>query len=134
MSITGHPSKELEKIYSNRFGEHIAYRNEVWKVLTNQFFSKLLPPSACVLDLGCGYGEFINNIRCGRKYGLDLNPAARTHLASGVQFFEQNCAERWPLPDESLDLVFTSNFFEHLPDKSTLSAVLNEAFRCLRPG
>jgi SAM-dependent methyltransferase len=33
-----------------------------------------------------------------------------------------------------LDLVFTSNFFEHLPDKNTLGKTLSQAFRCLKPG
>ena len=33
-----------------------------------------------------------------------------------------------------LDLVFTSNFFEHLPDKSSLGRTLEEIFRCLKPG
>jgi SAM-dependent methyltransferase len=38
------------------------------------------------------------------------------------------------LPDDTLGLVFTSNFFEHLPDKASLAATLLEARRCLRPG
>jgi hypothetical protein len=31
-------------------------------------------------------------------------------------------------------VVFTSNFFEHLPDKAALSRTLLQAFRTLRPG
>jgi hypothetical protein len=30
--------------------------------------------------------------------------------------------------------VFTSNFFEHLPDKSTLGRTLQQALRCLKAG
>jgi SAM-dependent methyltransferase len=30
--------------------------------------------------------------------------------------------------------VFTSNFFEHLPDKATLGKTLDQALRCLKPG
>ena len=40
----------------------------------------------------------------------------------------------WPLPDGSLDVVFTSNFFEHLPDKPALGRTLDEIRRCLRSG
>ena len=40
----------------------------------------------------------------------------------------------WNLPAESLDVVFTSNFFEHLPSKRALVDTLSEACRCLRPG
>lgn len=33
----------------------------------------------------------------------------------------------------SLDVVFTSNFLEHLPAKSALEKTLHEAFRALKP-
>jgi len=101
--------------------------------LTKDFFQRWIPEDSTVLDLGCGYGEFINNIRCAVKYGMDLNPGAAQHLAPGVKVLAQDCSERWSLPDKSLDVVFTSNFFEHLPDKSALSRTLAEAHRCLRP-
>ena len=40
----------------------------------------------------------------------------------------------WEMPSASLDVVFTSNFFEHLPSKDRLSLALGEAFRCLKAG
>jgi SAM-dependent methyltransferase len=46
----------------------------------------------------------------------------------------QNCSETWALPDDSLDVVFTSNFFEHLSTKHDLRDTLLQARRCLRPG
>ena len=87
-----------------------------------------------VLDLGCGYGEFINQVRCREKFAMDLNPDAPRHLNPDVQFLLQDCSARWQLPDGSLDVVFTSNFFEHLPDKPALGRTLDEIHRCLRPG
>jgi SAM-dependent methyltransferase len=126
-------TNELEKIYRTRFDEHIHYRNQVWKVLTSDFFSKLIPRAARILDLGCGYGEFINNIQCEHKFAMDMNPRAGEMLTSGITLFSQDCSARWPLPDESLDVVFTSNFFEHLPSKSALADTLAEAYRCLQP-
>jgi SAM-dependent methyltransferase len=68
-----------------------------------------------VLDLGCGYGEFINNVPAQRKFAMDLNPESRKHLGRDIEFFEQDCSAPWPLADDSLETVFTSNFFEHLP-------------------
>lgn len=129
-----HTAGELDSIYTRRFNAHIAYRNLVWRVLTSRYFSRYIGPDATVLDLGCGYGEFINNVACGRKYALDLNPRARQHLAAGIAFFEQNCSEPWPLPDGALDVVFSSNFFEHLPSKQAMSDSLAEGWRCLRAG
>ncbi len=124
----------LQKIYDRRFGKTAAYRNRVWQVLTRSFFPRWVAPDAAVLDLGCGYGEFINNIVAREKLAMDLNPDAPKHLAPGVKFLEQDCSARWPLADDSLDVVFTSNFFEHLPDKGCLTRTLAQAFRCLKPG
>ena len=125
---------DLAAIYSNRFSGMEKYRNEVWKLLTRAYFSRWIKPSDAVLDLGCGYGEFINNIAAARKFGMDLNPTSRSRVAANVTLFEQDCSARWPLPDNTLDIVFTSNFFEHLPTKASLQETLAEVFRCLKPG
>ena len=126
--------QELSKIYHRRFVRTAAYRNKVWQVLTREFFNQWVAPDATVLDLGCGYGEFINNIPARCKLAMDLNPDAPLHLAAGVEFLHQDCSTSWPLPDNSLDVVFTSNFFEHLPDKECLNRTLRQALRCLKPG
>lgn len=125
---------ELQSIYEHRFSAMLRYRTAVWQVLTSAFFQQYVRPDATVLDLGCGYGEFINHIRCGRKLGMDLNPRSPEFLAKDVRFLQQDCSTRWDLPDASLDVVFTSNFFEHLPDKLSLRNTLQEAHRCLKPG
>lgn len=126
--------QELSRIYHRRFIRTAAYRNKVWQVLTREFFNRWVSPDATVLDLGCGYGEFINNIPARRKLAMDLNPDAPARLAKGVEFLHQDCSAVWPLPDNSLDVVFTSNFFEHLPDKECLNLTLRQALRCLKPG
>jgi SAM-dependent methyltransferase len=126
--------QELSKIYHRRFIRTAAYRNRVWQVLTRDFFNQWVRPDATVLDLGCGYGEFINNIAAGRKLAMDLNPDAPQHLAKNVEFLHQDCSAPWPLAENSLDVVFTSNFFEHLPDKECLSRTLRHILRALKPG
>ncbi|MGB8170156.1 MAG: class I SAM-dependent methyltransferase [Chthoniobacteraceae bacterium] len=125
---------ELQRIYGTRFAQNREYRNRVWQVLTSEFFSRFIRPADTVLDLGCGYGEFINHMACGQKYAMDLNPDAPKLLAPGITFLEQDCSTRWPLDDNSLNAVFTSNFFEHLPGKEALSRTLDEVKRCLVPG
>lgn len=126
--------EELSKIYHRRFARTAAYRNRVWQVLTQHFFHRWVSPSAVVLDLGCGYGEFINNIKAKQKFAMDLNPRAAEMLAPGVNFVHQDCAAPWPFGPNSLDVVFTSNFFEHLPDKKSLGQTLQHALDCLKPG
>ena len=125
---------ELQRIYENRFTSMLGYRNQVWQTLTSAYFQQFVRPTDTVLDLGCGYGEFVNHIRCAKKYGMDLNRRSPEFLAKDVTFLAQDCSTRWNLPDASLDVVFTSNFFEHLPDKKALRDTLLEAHRCLKPG
>src|SRR5215207_4030478 len=126
--------RELQSIYLRRFGDRIAYRKNLWETLNRGFFQQYVRQDAALLDLGCGYGEFINNIKCGRKIGMDLNPESRAQLNPDVELLAQDCSTRWQLPDSSLDVVFTSNFFEHLPDKLALRNTIQEAARCLKPG
>ena len=127
-------SQEVQTIYSQRFAGNRNYRQKVWRVLTADFFQRYINPSGAVLDLGCGYGEFINQILAREKYGMDLNPDSSRMLEPGIRFIQQDCSQLWPLAENSLDAVFTSNFFEHLPDKSTLGRTLEQARRCLKPG
>lgn len=87
-----------------------------------------------MLDLGCGHGEFINQVSARRRLGMDLNPESRAHLVSDVEFLEQDCTVPWAVPSDSLDVVFTSNFFEHLPDKAALGRCLGHALDALKPG
>ena len=65
---------------------------------------------------------------------MDLNPPARQLVAPDVTLFSQDCSTPWPLGTGALDVVFTSNFLEHLPDKESVSRTLREAYRCLAPG
>lgn len=130
----GAEPEALSVLYRERFQGAAADRARVWRVLTERVFQPLVPRDGAVLDVGSGYGEFINQIAAGRRYAIDLNPDARARAAPEVQFFAQSCAERWPLDDAALDLVFTSNFLEHLPSKDAVVATVREAQRCLKTG
>jgi SAM-dependent methyltransferase len=125
--------EQLQRTYDLRFRQNLEYRNRVWAVLS-RFLQQDVSTQHPVLDLGCGYGEFINNVQCATKLAMDMNPDAQKFLAGSINFLNQDCSARWPLADESLGTVFTSNFFEHLPDKQSVARTLGEIFRCLLPG
>lgn len=129
-----HNESDLSRIYAQRFAANLDYRKRVWRVLIDSFFQRYVPRDATVLDLGCGYGEFINQIRAGRKYAMDLNPDAPRYLSPDVQFIRQDCSQPWSIDEASLDVIFTSNFFEHLPDKVALGRTLDQAHQALKPG
>ena len=126
--------QDLTEIYRRRFARQAEYRKAVWRLLIRHWLEGYLAEAQCVVELGCGHGEFINQVSCPMRIAIDLNPDAAVHLEAGVRFECQSCADRWPVGDSSVDLVFTSNFFEHLPAKDLLRSTLSEAHRALKPG
>lgn len=129
------PASDLAKLYDQRFDQaEKAAKDRIWQVLCRDFFSRYVAATDTVLDIACGYGEFINHIRCGTRLAVDLNPDARRHLQPEVRFFHRSSEDLSPIEDESVDVAFESNFFEHLPDKATLRRVVDEVRRKLKPG
>jgi ubiquinone/menaquinone biosynthesis C-methylase UbiE len=122
-------------LYERRFdpAEREA-KARVWRVLCEDFFQRYVSPSDAVLDLGAGFCEFINHIRCGAKWAVDSDEQVRAHAGPDV---EVRCAPAhdlsW-LDAASADVVFASNFFEHMPNKDALVATLREVHRVLKTG
>lgn len=127
-------SKDLQEEYQQRFQGADLYRDSVWKILCKDFFSKYINLNSVILDLGAGWGEFSRNIQATKKYAMDLNPDCGKRVAGYSTFLHQDCSTTWPIEDNALDVVFTSNFLEHLPRKDLVDKSLREAFRCLKPG
>lgn len=126
---------ELANLYRNRFApQDLPAKAAIWRVLCRDFFQTYIKPGDRVLDLACGYGEFINNIRAAQRHGVDINPDSRSFLDKGVAFHAVPATELDSLDIGPVDVVFASNFFEHLPDKPTMSAVLAQVYRRLAPG
>jgi ubiquinone/menaquinone biosynthesis C-methylase UbiE len=125
-------NQTLHRSYQLRFQDSASYRDAVWKVLCANFFSRYISTDATVLDLGAGWGEFINNITVRERAAMDLNHETGQRLSKNVRFINQDCSQTWPLDSESLDVVFTSNFLEHLPDKMAIERAIAEAYRCLK--
>jgi SAM-dependent methyltransferase len=128
-----HSAADLDAIYKTRFRNQETYRRQSWTVLA-KYFSRWIPRDGVVLDLGCGYCEFINQVQCASKFAMDLNPEVRNRASADVQVLEQDCSLPWPVPAAGLTSVFTSNFLEHLPTKAHVEETLLHAYRALQPG
>jgi len=127
-------SEILKDEYQARFEGNEKYRDSVWKLLCSEIFSKYIKPEHSVLDLGAGWGEFTRNIQASKKYSMDLNPDCGKRVSGYSQFLHQDCSTPWPIEPDSLDVVFTSNFLEHLPDKNLIDKTLKEAYKSLKKG
>jgi len=119
------------KIYKARF-KNIMFRDRLWNVLVEDFFQNFVKNSDVVLDVACGYCEFINNIKCKIKIATDLNPDSRKYAKKGVRFMLGK-SSKMNLAKNSVDLVFVSNFFEHI-SRAEIVKTIAELFRVLKKG
>lgn len=99
-------------------------RLKVWKAI-NEYLQQFVGQDKTVLDLGCGYGDFINSIQAKKKYGLDLGPDVKDYIGKDVTFINKPSTSLEGIPNNSLDVVFSSNLFEHL-DREDLDKTMKE--------
>lgn len=135
----------LDAMYRNRFQDNVMLeRDKMWKALCSEFFDKYIHVEDDILDLAAGYCDFINNIgesireknNCtrGRRIAVDLNPDTKNHAAGFVEVYHSGAEELSFIKDGSIDAVFISNFFEHIPDKEDILKILHECNRILVRG
>ena len=108
-------------------------RETLWRALVRYYFQAQVDPSHTVLELGAGYGHFINNIAAARRIALDQWEELPRHLRPGVECQVGAVTELGFIADRALDFVFASNLFEHLPQED-LASVLEQLRIKLRPG
>ena len=111
----------------------------LYRLLLRPLRNRVMPvpfsPEASVLDVGCGNGERLAELRRRghtRLYGVELSArAARlARSASGAEVYE-GTLECVHLPAKSFDLVIMNQVLEHV---ASPSATLLEIRRILRPG
>jgi hypothetical protein len=91
-----------------------ARRDVVWKALWESFFSKRIDPSDAVLDIGTGWGSFINQVKARRRIAVDEWSGIREHVGAGVEVVVGDATDLGFLEDRSIDFAFASNLLEHL--------------------
>jgi SAM-dependent methyltransferase len=121
-------------LYEQRFDPAERHaKARVWQVLCADFFQRYVRESDAVLDLGAGFCEFINHIRCREKWAVDADEQVRGLAGPDVQVHCGTAHDLSWLAGGRIDVVFASNFFEHLTSKDLLLATLAEVHRVLRP-
>jgi len=127
--------EELSRLYAARFDDSdLRFKAAMWEVLCQDWFQRWVPTDATVLDLGAGSCEFTNAIRAARRIAVDVNPDTKAFAGPGVEVHDRLITDVTEVGDGEVDVVFSSNVLEHMPDKQTVLAALREANRVLRPG
>lgn len=139
VSSASYPLAEVDKEI-----ERLGFQHEVWASGSRDLWRRGgVSTGAKVLDAGCGPGfatlelaEIVGNT--GQVSALDGTEKYLHHLRKQiVEKSLQNVSvvegkvEKIPLPDNSLDFIFTRFLFLYIPD---LKSVVAEFFRVLRPG
>jgi ubiquinone/menaquinone biosynthesis C-methylase UbiE len=124
---------DLKAVYKRRFAGEMSTRNNIWKVLCANFFQKYISEGDTVLDVAGGYCVFINNIKCFKKIVVDLNEDVRSFAKEDVNTVVAASMDMKQIADNSVDVVFVSNFFEHLT-RADIEKTLGEIKRVLKPG
>ena len=127
--------KNLDVLYQGRFSEkEVEDKSRIWVILCKHFFQEYVSSDDTVLDLGAGYCDFINNIRCRKKIAVDLNDDTPLLAHTDVTVQQTSSTNLSFLADDSVDVVFTSNFLEHLRTKEEALKTFNEVHRILKSG
>ena len=93
-------------------------RETLWRCLWKYHFQRYVRPSDCVLELGAGYANFINNVAARRRIAVDIWPQFLDHLAPGVDGHIGDATELSFLEDDSVNFAFASNLVEHLTQEA----------------
>ena len=119
------------KYYEARF-VYDKGRSRVWDAI-NEYLQSFIPKEAAVMDIGCGYADFINGIKAKEKYAVDLNNNMLTFIRDkNIKFTPQSVLDSFPVKDASLDIIFASNLFEHFND-SELDLLMQNIKNKLKP-
>jgi SAM-dependent methyltransferase len=108
-------------------------RERLWKTLCESYFSRLIGEDATVLELGPGYGHFINNVKCGRRLAIDSWEGFRDYLQPGIVAETGSVTDLEFVENDSVDFAFASNLFEHLT-QDAFRLVLQQLRVKIRPG
>jgi SAM-dependent methyltransferase len=124
----------LAAVYRHRFSEceKLALAG-VWKVLVEDCFQHWIGPDDAVLDVGAGLCLFINQVKAKRKVAVDANREVYIHCAADVIFVNTRDLDSADLGDP-FDVIFISNFLEHLENSGQVLRVLLSAHKRLKPG
>lgn len=118
--------------HESRFA-HDPRRDVLWHTLVNHHFAKRIPKDATVLDLGAGYGNFINQVQAKRRIAIDIWPGLAEHVSPGVEVLTGDVTDLSALEDGTVNYAFASNLLEHL-HKDQIVTLLEGLKRKLAPG
>ena len=109
-----------------------ATRRAVWRHV-GAYLQPYIPSDGRVLDLAAGYGDFSASIEAREIVAVDLFPELADHVPAHVEAIVGDATDLARFEDAVFDVVFASNFLEHL-DWPDIDRLMAGVVRVLRPG
>lgn len=109
----------LKKLLKNWYQKALSCEQEQQKVLA--FVRQLVPPSACILDVACGYGRYLKPLQ---QLGFNVLGVEKNET-----IVQQNCAQGLrcvsveafkQMPQQQFDLIILSHIIEHFAPNDLL--------------
>src|ERR1700757_3568642 len=120
----------------NYFATRFTYdprRDVLWQTLYRYYFSKLIRPQDSVLEMGAGYGHFINSVTARRRIALDQWDGFGEYLQPGIEAHVGDVSDLSFLDPGSVNFAFASNLFEHVSQEA-FAVVLSQLKTALADG
>ncbi len=125
---------DLELTYRQRFSEQdVVAKDNVWKEIAAHL-QRYLRNDGPVLDVACDSGAFIRHIAARERWATDVRDVSGW-LPSDINFVQTDGCQmaNW-LPHDHFEMVFVSNFLEHLPSAEAVVQQIHQASLVLKPG
>lgn len=127
-------SRDLDRIYRHRFNDRDARRKDaVWAEVV-AFLERWIPPQSAVLDIACDAGHFIRHVNATERWATDVRDVGE-QLGACIRFVRVDALEvASAVPEHYFDVVFISNYLEHLPSSDAVVEQLRQVHHALKPG
>lgn len=134
MSDSGAAPGHLDEVYAERFSDaEAAAKDGLWREVV-RYLGRWIPADGAVLDLACDRGHFIRHVVARERWATDLRDMS-ADIGSGIRFVQADGLKLLDhLPRDYFDVVFMSNYLEHLPSAEAVTTQLTVAGQLLRPG
>ena len=134
MTDSGAASRYLDNVYAERFSDaESAAKDALWREVV-RFLGRWVPRDAAVLDIACDRGYFIRNVDARERWATDVRDMSED-VGSGVRFVRSDGLRLLDvLPRDYFDVIFMSNYLEHLPTAEAVTDQLRVARDLARPG
>lgn len=127
-------TESLENVYRRRFDDaEAAQKHALWRAI-GRHLQRYVDEDSTVLDLACDRGYFIENITAKERWASDIRDVSG-YLSDEIKFVQADglTLDR-VLPNATFDVVFMSNYLEHLPSGDDVVEQFRVVSALLRPG